>query len=264
MYCENCGKELKDNDKFCENCGCRVKDTFDEYTEGIKKSDLNNAVSGAKNPGNVVIIILIVILGIFILIGSAWCGFEMYSRYKKNPSAAQTAISPTADPTTKTDSAASTIPPSTAKPTATIPPAVNRISSYNASYTYKRMGDIHSSVSASDNELAQMKNLITDYNNAWINYINNNDNTVFNYLRKDTEAYNNAVKYGQKNINESLELTDIQDVRKTNDNYYVWSHEIINEYGDTNKRNEYHWVYQIKKDSEGFYVADYTSDPAYQ
>ncbi len=25
MFCENCGKELKDNAKFCENCGAKVK-----------------------------------------------------------------------------------------------------------------------------------------------------------------------------------------------------------------------------------------------
>lgn len=143
------------------------------------------------------------------------------------------------------------------------PPALSRIVTYSPNYTYKRMSDIHSSIEATDTEMRQMSDLIQSFNNSWILYINTGDRSVFSYLREGTEAYNNAVKYSSKNISESYETMDIRDARKAGNEFYVWDYEVINEYSDTTKRKEYHWVYRISKDSGGYYIADYTSDPAY-
>ena len=141
---------------------------------------------------------------------------------------------------------------------------IERTVSYAPGYTYKRMSDIHSSKEATDEEFLKMQELITSYNNAWIKYVNSNDNAVFGYLRSGTEAYRNAAKYAQKDITEEYVLMEFCDARKTNACYYVWAHEIIDVYADTYQRKEYHWVYQIKKDNGGYYVADYTADPAYK
>ncbi len=158
--------------------------------------------------------------------------------------------------------AAITSNPTQPPPTPT-PTPIPRIVTYNSGYTYKRMSDIHSSAFANDAEFITLKNVITDFNNNWINFVNSSDRTVFKYLRNGTKAYDYAIKYGSKGITESYQLMDVNDVRKSDTSYYVWTHEIINEYGASEKRNEYHWVYQIKTDNGGYYVVDYTADPAY-
>ena len=42
MYCDNCGMELKDHEKFCSNCGKRVR-------EGVDNSNFSNATQGKNS-----------------------------------------------------------------------------------------------------------------------------------------------------------------------------------------------------------------------
>lgn len=141
--------------------------------------------------------------------------------------------------------------------------ALKRNVTYNSNYTYKRMSDIYSSVSASDDEMKTVTNIINRFYVLWVNYVNTGDSEIFDLIKEGTGAYNNAITYRQKNLTESTEKIEVNDVRKTGNNYFVWTHEIIHEYTDVDTRREYHWVYRVTEENGKYYVIDYTVDPAY-
>ena len=68
MFCENCGQEIKDDEKFCQNCGSEIKKNDSEPES--KKTFA--AKSSSKTKGR--IIIAIVALAIIIIIGIFNCG----------------------------------------------------------------------------------------------------------------------------------------------------------------------------------------------
>ena len=66
MYCGNCGREIKDDDKFCGNCGQKVvignidiNDEKDNDTKGTIKISFKNSI----------IILLIIIILFSVIIG---------------------------------------------------------------------------------------------------------------------------------------------------------------------------------------------------
>ena len=147
-------------------------------------------------------------------------------------------------------------------------PEFPRNSTYSSGYTYNNMQEIHSSKEAEDKEAFEMQDVVTSFNNSWVEYVNSGDTSVFSYLRADTQAYKYAVAYGAKDIHEEYILMEVNDVRKYGDSYYVWTHEIIEEASTVDstdvKRFEYHWVYKVSYSDGGYYIENYISDPAYK
>lgn len=145
-------------------------------------------------------------------------------------------------------------------------PLKDRVITYNDTYNYKRLTDIHNSTKTMEGEMVLMNIVIHNFNNNWVSYISTGDKKeeLYHYVRKNTKAYDNIAKYKRKNIKERYELMDVQDVRKSNNYFYVWVHEIIiHEEENQESKKEYHWVYQIGEDIDGYYIIDYTADPAY-
>ena len=127
------------------------------------------------------------------------------------------------------------------------------------------MPEIHNSISATDQECFELEKIVYDYNQKWLNFVNNNDTSIYANLRYGTKAYEYAMKYSAKNVVESYQLLDVNDVRKYGNYYYVWTHEIITETTSYSSNNlEYYWVYKIGKDGSGYYVENYTADPYYK
>lgn len=140
-----------------------------------------------------------------------------------------------------------------------------RYSTYNSSYSYTSMPDIYYTSESDDEKCFEMAEFIKDFNNAWINYINYGNTSVYTYLREGTKPYQYAVSYGQKNLTEEYQTMTVHDVREYNGTYYVWTYEVINKYYDgKTEQAVYHWIYKIGKDGDGYYVELYKKDPYYK
>ena len=157
-----------------------------------------------------------------------------------------------------------TEPPATPAPTPVpLPP---RQDLYNASYTYKRMSEIHSSYLASDEEFYELRETILDFNYKCTDYINNGNMSVFMYLRPDTTAYNQQTKYKKDHptLREVLHNVDVINARYDGRWYYLWvaENKTVTENG-TSKTKTDHWVYKLERTNTGFVILDYTYDPAF-
>lgn len=78
MYCQNCGYELKEGDKYCENCGAKIETEptkinkiENDYVKQINQDNQNvNKKSNNKVIITILISILIIALGVFLFFGS--------------------------------------------------------------------------------------------------------------------------------------------------------------------------------------------------
>lgn len=67
MFCENCGKEIKDGERFCRNCGSEIK----KRGTGLEpESQKTFAIKGASKKKNwktitIIALVIVVVIGIF-------------------------------------------------------------------------------------------------------------------------------------------------------------------------------------------------------
>lgn len=66
MYCGNCGREIKDNDKFCGNCGQKVMLENIDINDEKNNSTKSTIKISFKNS---IIILLILIILFSVIIG---------------------------------------------------------------------------------------------------------------------------------------------------------------------------------------------------
>lgn len=259
MYCYNCGNEIRDDASFCPFCGrsavsAEQKITDVQYGEPYDVSEPEVPKRRRQPEDNNKSVILWVCITVLVLIICVFASVIIVNVVNRNDKD----VKPTAEPTP---------PIVTHNIQETNTETFVRTVLYNPSYVYETMNDIHSSSSAEDGEALELKQVIHDFNSAWIEFINYYDKGVYDFLRAGTNPYKHARDYEAKSLYQKYELMDVMDVRKSDSYYYVWVHEIINETDyDKNKQSvlEYHWVYRIGKDADGYYVHDYIRDPAFK
>ena len=83
MFCENCGKELKENSKFCTSCGTKVKEekevNLKKPADEIIKETKQIMESKKKNSTLPLILIILVLLGI-----GGYLGYKYFFASKDN------------------------------------------------------------------------------------------------------------------------------------------------------------------------------------
>lgn len=259
MICENCGFENESGVKFCVNCGMKINVTggpdyketdllYDSQDEEYE--EYGHETFGKSRKGIIIALSALLAVALIVLIVLI---IGIYNDKNMPEDKAKTESTEAAE----TDSTAETADSETTE-------TFNRYSTYSSDYTYKDMPDIYYSEIADDSECFEMEALIKKFNQSWVDYVNNGDNTVFKYLRTETKAYQYAINFGNKDVYEAYETIDVNDVRVYGNNYYVWVYEVINKTtSEGTNRAVYHWVYKIGKDSEGYYVENYRSDPYY-
>lgn len=141
-------------------------------------------------------------------------------------------------------------------------------SSFNPNLSYKYSA-IPNSERMNGEEGQRVANIVVAYNDTWIKYINEGSRDIFNYMMKDQDAYNDAIKFknkpSNKNLKESFELMEIKDVRKTSAAFYVWTHEKIKEDRDGKVQvKEYHWIHMLRKQGDSYVIQESFKDPAYK
>ncbi|MBR2403392.1 MAG: zinc-ribbon domain-containing protein [Lachnospiraceae bacterium] len=71
MFCQNCGKEMKDGDRFCQNCGCaRMESTTNTGNTTSNVTQNEQVVKSASKIGEIQhkIGVLLLIAGIICMI----------------------------------------------------------------------------------------------------------------------------------------------------------------------------------------------------
>lgn len=249
MYCGFCGKYYEDELTVCPHCGKKP------MTAGSAAKE-QKGVNSNKSSGNTVTIIVALAVIIFVLmIAILPLCIEVL-----NDRGSKVQIDDYQDP-----GAVSVYTDVAEEESVSYEETFYRYVTYSSAYTYKNMPEINYSYEASDEDCFELAAFIENYNDKWIEFVNDGNKSIYAYLRPNTQAYKYAVSYGKKDIVEYFEVMEVNDVRKYGDCYYVWTHEVINEYSSkADRRLEYHWVYKVGKDGSGFYVEDYTKDPHYK
>ncbi|MCM1991006.1 TcaA NTF2-like domain-containing protein [Oceanirhabdus seepicola] len=99
------------------------------------------------------------------------------------------------------------------------------------------------------------------FNEQWLKYVNDGNADVYGNILNDSEAYEDIKNFNRNGLTEKFKTLEIGEVRKHNDYYYVWTHEVIEELrsGKTTLR-EYNWIYKFKKIEMDFWLVDFTRD----
>lgn len=279
MFCENCGKELPNGAAFCENCGSPVNEIQKNYGQARNPNlqSYGQVKSPARNNSGL-LIALIILLMVLIAAAAFIIGMNVYDNKEKAASAvtATETVKPTDAPTPTPitviiDNGA---PQQPQQPAVAVPPPQRYepsdrssvgVMRYDSDRSYKRMGSIHNTVPTDMQMWYKLRDFIETYDSACEGYMNSGSREIFSYLRSGTTAYNQQTQYKSKHPNLTQYYTDIQvfDSRVGGGFYYVWVQETLSvtENGNTKTATD-NWVYKIGEDSNGFYVNDYTRDPA--
>lgn len=199
--------------------------------------------------------VLLIVLSLITVLAAAAAALIFGNAYKKQISFDEF----------KETSKSNSTPTEEIVPTATLMPTL-RPDLYRSEYEYKRMSSIHSSRLTDDITFEELKNVMLDFNEKCVEYMNNGNNAVFQYLKADTTAYDQQISYKEKhsNIYEVLNGVDVINARFDGSTYYVWVTErmTVTENGET-KDTVDNWVYRLEKSGQSYVIIDYTRDPAY-
>ena len=234
MICKHCGTEIDGRLNFCRNCGKPIEKA---PAPAPKSNNENFTIKRSTAITVIAVIVAVAVIALLLIFTS------------KND---EKAVSIPDQP--KEETVRETEPPK---------PVFQRFSTFG-NYSYEKMPMIASSFPADDETCFELAGVIDTFNHEWENLVNTGSSAVFYYLRKDTQAYKYAEKYEKTDFTENFNLIDVNDVRYVGNTYFVWVHEIITEHHKSgDKTNEYHWIYKVGKDSSGYYVENYISDPYY-
>lgn len=262
MICRSCNFQNDDSVKFCVNCGIKIEneqmsaenETVYEYEpyEGSETEEGSYRKTG-KGPIIVLSVLLVIAIAVLIILIVAISNGSDSSSEKTGGD------TKTQGTTVSEKNGNSEEEPE--KPEKKF----ERYVTYSSALTYRDMPDIHYSSRSSDEVCFEMEDFINKFNDSWISYVNEGDKAVFDYLRYGTKAYQNAENHGNRDIRESYIAIEVNDVREYDGYYYVWVYEKMDKYTpkDGSRTITYNWVYKIGKDSVGYYVENYRSDPYY-
>lgn len=89
---------------------------------------------------------------------------------------------------------------------------------------------------------------IIQFDSTWIDYVNDKDDSVFDFLKKGSTAYNLAKDFSKVGkVKEDFELLKIGEIRQGENGFYIWTHETIKttEAGKTSE-DQHDWVYYLE------------------
>lgn len=108
-------------------------------------------------------------------------------------------------------------------------------------------------------EKEAVRTAIRNFNNAWIDYVNDNNKDFFNYVVKNSTAYNNAINFSRDGLTEEFLKMDIGTPTVNGKVATVSVYEEIQK----TKNGEvtvakYNWLYELSKVNDQWLVRGYT------
>ncbi len=161
------------------------------------------------------------------------------------------------------ETATPTVAPTEA-PTPTPTVMIARADRYSYSAYYKRMDNIHNSWLTDDATYMELKAVILDFDEKCLRYVNEGDSDIFQYLKPGSKAYQLQTDYknADPNVHETLHWVNVINSRYDGTSYYVWVDEnrTVSRKGTTKTQTD-SWVYRLIKNSDGYEIVDYITDP---
>lgn len=302
IYCTKCGTENNSNAKFCKNCGFKfeniTENTGSNYRNsnasssnmevnyenfGSQSADYNvgegmtyeTTYEGRKSKKSNGIKILIIVLSVIlaVLIGvAAWIIVSSDSNYNGNNEDENDEVEQSSENASGDNDSANNGGEDNSHQESNEggddkkeQKKFDRNSTFSPSLYYG-IDAIYNSTEASDEECFEMEDFITEYNEYWVDYVNTGNTAIYECVREGTAAYLDVEKYRDTDITERMHFMNVEDIRKTDDFYFVWCHEKLEKTSPSEgtEVKVHHWIYKVGKDSEGYYVETYISDPYYK
>ena len=110
--------------------------------------------------------------------------------------------------------------------------------------------------SSSTDEKDVIENRMIDFNDAWIEYVNNNDQSYFNYITPDGVAYKNAKGFNRTGLTEKFLEMRVNQINIAGNVATVKVYEEIQKTKDGNVTvAKYNWIYNLVK-KNGIWLID--------
>lgn len=115
-----------------------------------------------------------------------------------------------------------------------------------------------SSESSITDEKEVIRNRMIDFNDAWIEFVNNNDQSYFNYITSDGVAYNNAKGFNRTGLTEKFLDMRVNQINIAGNTATVKAYEEIQKTKDGNVTvAKYNWIYNLVKKNDVWLIDGY-------
>ncbi|MCI8631032.1 MAG: zinc-ribbon domain-containing protein [Firmicutes bacterium] len=95
------------------------------------------------------------------------------------------------------------------------------------------------------------------FDSGWIDYVNSKDKSIFNVIKKDSNAYKNCKAFSQ-NVKKTFKTLKIGEIRQDEKGYYIWARETIEtKNGSKTTSDDFNWVYYMEPENEKLLIVDY-------
>lgn len=106
-----------------------------------------------------------------------------------------------------------------------------------------------------------LKQLIKDFNDAWIEFINHDNTQIFQYIVPGSEVEENILNFNKQGLKEEFLVMQVGDIEIVGDKAYIKVYEEIKQIrGGTSTVKRYNWIYEADKSSGIWLIRNYTKD----
>lgn len=128
-------------------------------------------------------------------------------------------------------------------------------------FIYKEASGYGMDLPLPEDDQVTIENLMYDFNSSWVDYVNNGDEKVFDFVVKDEGAYKNMKSVNPKGLTEEFLQLDIKYVDIDGSNAVAGVHEKIKKIKNGKETVvEYDWIYSLKKDDGSWKIVSYKKD----
>ncbi|MCT4634191.1 MAG: hypothetical protein N4A76_15890 [Firmicutes bacterium] len=128
-------------------------------------------------------------------------------------------------------------------------------------FLYKEASGYGKELPVMESDEDMVKNMLFDFNTAWVDYINTGDELVFDYVVPDGQAYKNMKSVNREGLSEEFLQVDIKNVNVDGSTATAAVHEKIRKVKDgSEKVVEYDWIYSFEKMDGSWRILGYKKD----
>ncbi len=110
-------------------------------------------------------------------------------------------------------------------------------------------------------EVDQVKGVIFKFDELWIDYVNQGDTSVMDYVLEDSPVATMISEYQRNEIRQKYLSIDVKDVTIDKNTAYAKVYEKMQQTGSSETNIfEYHWIYRLEKKGEMWYIHSYEED----